>query len=253
MLSWLPENVSTYGGDVDSLFALIYYITGAAFLVAEGVLLVFLIRYRRRAGQPATYVAGNRLGELAWLLVPCAVVLALDMWIDVRGTATWNKIKGEVPAADVRVQVIGKQFNWDVVYPGPDGEFNTEDDLTLENNLHVPQGKVVKVILKAKDVIHSLFLPHLRFKQDAVPGRDIPAWFEATTPGRYEMPCAELCGFGHSGMKGWLTVHTEADYQHWVQERWPAAQAQASESSSQQMTQNLMQHVGHNQGERTDG
>jgi cytochrome c oxidase subunit 2 len=78
----------------------------------------------------------------------------------------------------------------------------------------VPVGKPVVLVLKAKDVIHSLFLPNLRFKQDTVPGREIQQWFEATKPGRYEMPCAELCGFGHSGMKGWLTVHTPEEYQN---------------------------------------
>jgi cytochrome c oxidase subunit 2 len=77
------------------------------------------------------------------------------------------------------------------------------------------------VVLKSKDVIHSFFLPNLRLKQDAVPGREIEAWFEATKPGRYELPCAELCGFGHSGMSGWLIVHTPAEYQKWVTEHWP--------------------------------
>jgi cytochrome c oxidase subunit 2 len=72
-------------------------------------------------------------------------------------------------------------------------------------------------------VIHSFFLPHLRLKQDAVPGREIEAWFEATKPGRYELPCAELCGFGHSGMKGWLTVHSPDEYQKWVKNQWPSS------------------------------
>jgi cytochrome c oxidase subunit 2 len=84
-------------------------------------------------------------------------------------------------------------------------------------------GKVVRVTLKAKDVIHSFFLPNLRLKQDAVPGREIQAWFEATKPGRYEIPCAELCGFGHSGMLGHLTVHTADDYDKWVKEQWPSS------------------------------
>jgi len=118
------------------------------------------------------------------------------------------------------------------LYPGPDGQFNTEDDLQLENDLHIPVGKVVRVILKSKDVIHSFFLPHLRLKQDCVPGREIVAWFEATKPGRYEIPCAELCGFGHSGMKGFLTVHSAEDYEAWVQEHWPSTEAKAQSSSA---------------------
>jgi cytochrome c oxidase subunit 2 len=76
------------------------------------------------------------------------------------------------------------------------------------------------VILRGKDVIHSFFVPVFRIKQDALPGRDIIVWFNATKPGRYEVPCAELCGPGHSGMKGWVTVHADADYQAWVQKQW---------------------------------
>lgn len=113
------------------------------------------------------------------------------------------------------------------MYPGPDATFDTEDDLRLENELHVPVGKVIEVNLQSQGVIHSFFLPHFRLKQDAVPGREILAWFEATTPGRYEIPCAELCGFGHSGMKGWLTVHPAEAYQQWLQQRWPSIQTQA--------------------------
>jgi cytochrome c oxidase subunit 2 len=119
--------------------------------------------------------------------------------------------------------VTAKQFNWEMLYPGPDGQFGTADDLLLDNELHVPVNKVVRVTLKSKDVIHSFFLPHVRLKQDAVPGREIEAWFEATKLGRYEIPCAELCGFGHSGMKGWLTVHPPDEYQKWVKQRWPSS------------------------------
>ena len=114
----------------------------------------------------------------------------------------------------------GKQFNWEFTYPGPDGKLGTPDDLKLDNELHIPVGKVVHVNLTAKDVIHSFFLPHFRLKQDAVPGREIPVWFEATKPGEYEIPCAELCGFGHSGMNGKLYAHTPEEYEKWVRERW---------------------------------
>ena len=220
-MSWFPENVSTFGGEIDSLFYLILYITGAWFLLTEGLILFFLIRYRRRASAKAAYIPGNTLRQAAWILVPCLIVLILDLWIDFRGAAVWARIKGKVPASDLMIQVTGKQFNWEIVYPGPDGKFGTEDDFQTENELHVPVGKVVRVVLKSKDVIHSFFLPHLRLKQDAVPGREIPAWFEATRPGQFEIPCAELCGFGHSGMNGQLIVHTPEEYEKWVKERWP--------------------------------
>ncbi len=221
MSSWFPENVSTLGGEIDSLFTLILYITGAWFLLTEGLIVYFLIRYRRKQGSKAAYLPGETLRQASWILLPCVVVLILDLWMDFRGADVWAKIKGQVPPSDLVVQVTGKQFNWEIIYPGPDGKLGTKDDLQLDNELHVPAGKIVRVVLKSKDVIHSFFLPNLRLKQDAVPGREIVAWFEATKPGKYEIPCAELCGFGHSGMNGWLYVHSQEEYEKWVRGRWP--------------------------------
>jgi cytochrome c oxidase subunit 2 len=222
MFEWFPENVSTFGADVDGVFWLIFYITLVWFIATEGLILYFVLRYRRRPGQRAAYVTGNRSNELAWILAPLAVVLVLDFWIDLRGAEVWAKIKGEVPPGDFIVRATGKQFNWEFTYPGPDKKFGTADDLKSDNELHVPVGKVVHVVLTSTDVIHSFFLPHFRLKQDVLPGREITAWFEATKPGLYEIPCAELCGFGHSGMNGMLVVHSSEDYQKWVEEKWPA-------------------------------
>ena len=95
----------------------------------------------------------------------------------------------------------------------------------------MPVNTVVHVHLKSKDVIHSFFVPVLRLKQDALPGREIKAWFEATKAGQYEIPCAELCGFGHSGMLGQLIVHEPEDYQNWVQQTWPAPESAAKPRS----------------------
>ena len=128
------------------------------------------------------------------------------------------KIKRNPPATDFEIKVTAKQFNWDVSYPGADGKLGTEDDIKFDNDVHVPVNKIVRVHLASNDVIHSFFIPNMRFKQDAVPGRTILAWFEATKPGKYELPCAELCGFGHSGMKGWLHVHSVEDYKKWADE-----------------------------------
>ena len=100
------------------------------------------------------------------------------------------------------VRAVAKQFQWDFQYPGPDGQFDTADDKVILHELHVPADKVVVVLLRGKDVIHSFFIPVFRLKQDALPGREIRAWFQATKTGKWEIPCAELCGPGHSGMKG---------------------------------------------------
>jgi cytochrome c oxidase subunit 2 len=120
------------------------------------------------------------------------------------------------------VQITAKQFNWEILYPGPDGKFDTDDDKMMENDLHVPVNEVVRVRLTSKDVIHSFFVPQFRLKQDAVPGRVIEIWFQATQPGVYELPCAELCGFGHSGMLGHVTVQSAEEYQSWIKEQWPS-------------------------------
>jgi cytochrome c oxidase subunit 2 len=219
MASWFPENVSTFGADVDGIFWLIFYITTVWFFLTEGLILYFIFRYRRRPGQRAVYAAGNTWSQLAWVLVPLAIVVVLDLIIDIRGADVWAKVKLQRPPSGFVVRATGKQFNWEFVYPGTDGRFGTEDDLTADNELHIPVNQPIHVVLTSKDVIHSFFLPHFRLKQDALPGREIPLWFEATKVGEFEIPCAELCGFGHSGMKGLVVVHTPADYQRWLKEK----------------------------------
>ena len=121
------------------------------------------------------------------------------------------------------MRLTAKQFNWEFRYPGPDKKFDTPDDKIIDGDLHVPVNKKVRVYMRAKDVIHSFFVPVLRLKQDIVPGREIIAWFEATKPGVYEIPCAELCGPGHSGMLGKLMIYTADDYEKRVQEQWPSS------------------------------
>lgn len=219
MLRWLPENASTYGSEIDALFYLIYYITGGVFLLVTGTLIAFLVLYRQREGRRARYTHGNTTLEMVWTVIPALILVVLT----VVSIPTWSRIKMQTPASDLVIQVTAKQFNWEILYPGPDGKFGTADDLELTNEMHVPVGKPVVLILKSRDVIHSFFVPNLRFKQDAVPGREIRAWFEASRPGKYETPCAELCGFGHSGMKGWLFIHTPEEYAKWVKEQWPSS------------------------------
>jgi cytochrome c oxidase subunit 2 len=228
MLSWLPENVSTYGNRIDQLFYVIYYVTGATFFIVQGALLLFLVLYRHREGRRATYTHGNTTLEIAWTIAPAILLVILA----VVSRTTWADIKQHVPPADVMVQVTAKQFNWEVAYPGPDGQFGTDDDVTMDNDVHVPVNKTVRLLLKSRDVIHSFFLPQLRFKQDMVPGHEIPAWFKVTKPGPYEIPCAELCGFGHSGMRGWLHVQTQDEYETWVRENHAAPLGPAAGKNS---------------------
>jgi cytochrome c oxidase subunit II len=214
MLRWLPEDVSTFGPDIDSLFHLIYYITGVTFILVTVLMIWFLIRYRHSEGRRATYSHGNTTLEIIWTVIPAAIFITLSFM----SVSTWARVKRHAPDSDFELQVTAKQFNWEVVYPGADGKFGTPDDVQFDNDLHVPVHKVVRVHLTSKDVIHSFYLPNLRLRQDAVPGRTILVWFEAIKPGKYELPCSQLCGFGHSGMKGWLYVHTPEEYQKWAAE-----------------------------------
>ncbi len=215
MLSWLPENVSTFGGQIDRLFYIIYYLTTATFFLVQIALLVFLFVYRDRPGRRATYTHGNTTLEIVWTAVP-AVILAVLALIS---RSTWAEIKETQPPSDFQIRVSGKQFNWEIAYPGPDGKLGTEDDVKMDNDFHVPVNKVVRIQLQSQDVIHSFFVPQFRLKQDAVPGRSIPVWFKVTKPGKYEVPCAELCGFGHSGMRGFVYVDTPEQYEAWAREK----------------------------------
>jgi len=221
---WLPENVSTFGRDIDWLFQLIYAITMITGLLVFVTMIVFLVMYRDRPGRTATYTHGNTTLEIVWTIVPSLILVVLTFL----SAPAWSKIKMSMPATDVVIQVTAKQFNWQVAYPGADGKFGTDDDKKFLDEMHVPVNKPIRVLLKSQDVIHSFFVPQFRIKQDAVPGREIAAWFDATKPGKYEWPCAELCGFGHSGMKGWVYVHTADDYVKW------AAENLKSEASAQE-------------------
>jgi len=223
---WLPENVSTYGREIDWLFHLIYAITGVTAILVFAAMLAFLVMYRDRPGRRARYTHGNTTLEIVWTVVP-ALILVILTFLSV---PAWSKIKMQAPPpSDFVLHVTAKQFNWQVTYPGPDGKFGTDDDKTMLDEMHVPVNKVIHVHLRSQDVIHSFFVPQFRMKQDAVPGREIVQWFEATKPGKYELPCAELCGFGHSGMRGWIYVHTPEEYAKWAAENLTAQAAPAAE------------------------
>jgi cytochrome c oxidase subunit II len=211
---WLPENVTSYGQDIDWLFHLIYAITGVTFILVTVALLAFVVIYRDRPVRRARYTHGNTTLEIVWTVVPALILVVLTFL----SVPAWSKIKMTMPATDVVIQVTAKQFNWQVTYPGPDGKFGTDDDKTFLDEMHVPIGKPVRINLKSQDVIHSFFVPQFRIKQDAVPGREIGVWFDVMKPGKYEWPCAELCGFGHSGMRGWVYAHSAEDYAKWMAE-----------------------------------
>lgn len=223
MLSWLPENISTFGADVDWVFRYIYYIVGVWFVAVEALIFYAVFRYRAKTGEKASYIRGETRSELIWVLVPVAVVVMLDISIDLASTPVWARIKENRPDSGIAVRVKGKQFNWEFTYAGPDNKLDTPDDLTMDNELYIPVNQNILASLEARDVIHGFFIPTVRIKQDVLPGRKIPAWFNVTKVGEYEIACTELCGFGHYNMRGFLKVLSPEDYQAWVAKQWPQA------------------------------
>jgi len=223
----LPESASTYGLQIDRLFWLILTVTGAFFFLVQGCLLWFVIRYRdrpdgsgeassSRSHRPAYYTHGNNVVEIIWTVIPAVILLGLTLasqkvWAQIRGVASY-------PRTPVQVEILAEQFAWNIRYPGLDGRFETPDDVTTINHLHLPVGKPTLVRLKSKDVIHSFFVPEFRVKQDAVPGLTTQVWLTPTRAGQYEIHCAELCGLGHYRMRGFVTTESMEAFQAWLKE-----------------------------------
>ncbi|MGH7546931.1 MAG: cytochrome c oxidase subunit II [Gemmatimonadales bacterium] len=207
---WLPPATSTFAGDIDFMFTLILVITGIALVIVETGLIWFVIRYRGRPGRRAFYTHGSTKAEVVWSAIPAVTMVILG----IMSNGVWNKIKGResVPAGAYPIGVHAKQFEWQITYPGPDGQLGTADDFTVRNQLHVPVERPIVTHLSAEDVIHSFFIPEFRLKQDAVPGMDIRVWFEATKADSLELGCAELCGMGHYRMRARVWVWPAEKY-----------------------------------------
>lgn len=213
MWHWFPEGVSTYAPEIDSIFMLILWITGFIFFAVEVTLLIFVFRYRHRPGRRARHIHGDNRLELVWTLIPFMIVVG----IAAVSVGPWMRLRNpdRFPPPGLQVEVTAKQFEWNVRYPGRDGQLGTTDDFTSRNTMQVPVNRPVHVMLQAEDVIHSFFLPSMRVKQDAVPGMQIPIWFEATEVGEYVIGCAELCGLGHYRMRGTLQVVDALAFDRW--------------------------------------
>ncbi|MFW6206586.1 MAG: cytochrome c oxidase subunit II, partial [Gemmatimonadota bacterium] len=197
------------------IYYLILIITGIVFVATEALLLWFVFRYRHKEGRTASYIHGSLKAEVIWTVTPFVIVLGIAFM----SRGVWAEIRDpdRIPEGAVEVIMTGSQFEWNATYPGPDGQLETDDDFVSRNVMHVPVDRPVVVRLRAEDVLHSFFVPDLRVKQDAVPGMEIPVWFEATETGEYPLACAELCGLGHYRMGATLIVDTQDDYEAWIQ------------------------------------
>jgi cytochrome c oxidase subunit 2 len=201
-----PDQASTAATKVDAVFL---YILGVAifFTVLIAFLVIyFAVKYRRRSPDefPAPTHGSMRL-EAAWIVVPFLLTMVMFVW----GTSTYFDL-ARPPDDALEIYVVGRQWMWKVQYPGGQSEIN---------ELHIPVGQPVKLVMTSEDVIHSFYVPAFRTKQDVVPGRYTRTWFQATKPGDYHLFCAEYCGTEHSRMGGWVHVMTRDEYDRWIDER----------------------------------
>jgi len=218
-LSWvMPDNVvSTFGQSLDNMWLVILWITGVVFVITEITLVVFMVKYRHKEGRKAEYIHGSNKAEVVWTTITFVIVIGIAFY----SKGLWDEIRDpdRIPANAYPINMIATQFEWNATYAGADGQFDTSDDFVSRNVLHIPVAQPVVVNLIAQDVIHSFFLPEFRVKQDAVPGMITPVWFEATRTGEFTLACAELCGLGHYTMGGTVIVHSQADFQDWLESR----------------------------------
>jgi len=247
---YLPESASLHGVKTDNLFWITIYVISFAFLVTHILMFYFTYKYRYDENRKATFYPDNHKLEFAWTIVPAIVLTVLIFF----GYTYWSQITSPAPKDAVVIEVMGKQFAWQVRYPGKDGvigkyNFRLIDatnefgmDFTDKNNfddfvpreIHIPKGSPVLLKIRARDVLHSVFLPHFRVKMDAVPGMPTQFWFtpkystadmKAITGNpdfKYELACTEICGRGHYAMRYILVVDEPEDYQKWLatQEPW---------------------------------
>lgn len=229
---WMPQNASVEGAWIDHLFYIILAMTGVVFVITQLLLVWCLWKYDGKAEGRGWYSHGHHQLEVGWTLATAILLLFLVFYQDSFGALgfEWGDVLGrtKLPGDDlptIEVEVVARQFEWRIRYPGPDGTFYTPDDLHTVNDLRLPVNRHVLVQLRAEDVLHSFYLPNLRIKQDAVPGMRIPVPFTPIAEGEYDLVCAELCGWGHYKMKGRLTVQSQADFDAWLKAALAAQEA----------------------------
>jgi cytochrome c oxidase subunit 2 len=213
---------STYASDIDDLILLIAVLVGFWFVLCELIFFSFIVRFRAKEGRRADYITGEEKELKRWITIPHLLVLVCDVFIIIGAVRVWYNVKQVLPPAEQTVRVIGQQWAWSFVHPGPDGKLDTPDDIATVDELHIQTGTVYHYKLEARDVLHSFSVPVFRLKQDAVPGRIITGWFEATKTGAFDIQCAEICGIGHGVMAGRIVIETAEQHIAWMKERSPA-------------------------------
>lgn len=210
------ESASSYASSIDGLILLIAVLVGFWFFVAEIVLFWLIVRFRHKDGEKSQYIAGEVKHQKRWVTIPHFIILLCDVVIIVGAIKVWMEVKQSLPEADAKVRIIGQQWAWTFVHPGPDNKLDTPDDITTVDELHLEVGKTYHYELEATDVLHSFSVPVFRLKQDAVPGRKITGWFKPTKEGTFDIQCAEICGIGHGLMVASLSVESPSVHANWI-------------------------------------
>ena len=205
---WLPAQESTTAAGVDQVFYLILVVSAVFFALVVGLMLLFVVRYRRREGvAPGKMASHNTLLEIGWTVLPLVIVAVIFY----QGFAAYMEMQTAPPGC-YEVRVSARQWAWQFVYPNGH----------VDENLHVPVDVPVKLTMTSEDVIHGLWVPAFRVKMDLVPGRYTTAWFRAIRPGTYQLLCTEYCGAndqrGHSDMLASVVVHTPDDFEAWLKD-----------------------------------
>jgi cytochrome c oxidase subunit 2 len=202
-LPLFPEQASTISIEVDHLMYFLMAVSIFFTVLIFGAIFYFAVRYRRRSDQelPVSVHTGWAL-EIVWSVIPFGLTMIMFGW----GASIFFR-ESRAPDNAMQIYVVGKQWMWKLQHMEGQREIN---------ELHIPTGRPVKLIMTSEDVIHSFYVPDFRTKQDVVPGRYTMTWFEATKPGKYHLFCAEYCGTNHSGMIGWVYAMTPQEYQRWL-------------------------------------
>jgi cytochrome c oxidase subunit 2 len=208
-LPLFPEQASTVAGQVDALLFFLLGISVFFTLLIAGLIIVFMVRYRRRPENvdyvPETH--GSLALEGLWTAIPFGIAMVIFFW-----AASIFATIHRAPDDAIPIDVVGKQWMWKLQHMEGKREIN---------ELHIPVGRPVKLTMTSEDVIHSFYVPAFRLKQDAVPGRYSTMWFQATVPGEYHLFCAEYCGTLHSGMIGRVIAMEPSDFEAWLSGQQP--------------------------------
>lgn len=216
----LPHDASEYGHNIDWLINITMVFLTLLFVIMVAWMLIASLKHNKN--HTADYDHGDSKHSLYTALGLSGVIFLIvdgNLWwkstFDVN-QLFWNFEKIESNKDVLRIEINARQWIWEARYAGPDGKFNTEDDIITTNDVRVPVGTPIYLQLASPDVIHSFYLPNFRIKQDAVPGMINKMWFQAKETGEYDIACAQHCGANHYQMRGTLTVLSKEDFALWA-------------------------------------